>query len=346
VAVVERKSKDEIKERILEALNDKPLNALEISKAIGSNWSTVKTYVEELTSEKKIKEISFRNQTFYQKIIEDTYFNIPIKEEERDLFKFIFCNALEKYRELTGKPIRRTELAKLSAEINNTLKLNLPIVWYIYGPMPIMIIDTQKDYTPKFIPKNADEIKKAIEKWIRDNKRDFIRELKVEYYQRSNNTIYVLKEKIYRALEKEEYDSIPDLSFELLSAVICYSKKFGEIMEEFYGIASSASYIKLFDNPRFQNKFTLAFDSLWKYLAMNMLIDSLNTLGYSKEETAILLGPTVETKNYFAIESISELKEFLLENLPEKISPPKLTTIPPEARKVIDQWMDSEVWRD
>ena len=155
----ERKSPVEIKQKILEALNNKPLNAQEISKLINSNWSTVKNYVEELVNEKKIKEIVFGGQIIYQKIIEDTYFSIPIKEREREMLKFIFYNAIQSYKEIMGKPLRKTELAKLCAEINTDLNLNLPIVWYIYGPMPLMIIDTQKDYSTNFIPENANKIK-------------------------------------------------------------------------------------------------------------------------------------------------------------------------------------------
>ncbi len=342
----ERKSPEEIKTRILEALNDKPLNAQEISKSICSNWSTVKTYVEELAREGKIKEISFRGNSFYQKIIEDTYFNIPIKEAEREKFKFIFYNAIKIYKERTGKQIRRTELAKLSAELNTDLKLNLPIVWYIYGPMPLMIIDFQKDYTPKRIPENAREIEKAIDNWIKNSVRDRISELKIEYYQKSKNAVYFLKESIYQNLEKGKYDSISNILFEFLSAVISYDKKFKELVYELYEIASASEYIKLFEKKEFQNKFLLAFDSLWKYLASNMIFESLIGLGYSKEETELLIGPTIETKNHFASENMSELKEYFLEHLPEKVPIPKFSEMTEEARRIIDQWTDSGVWRE
>jgi predicted transcriptional regulator len=342
----ERKTPELIKEKILETLNKKPLNAQEISKAINSNWSTVKNYIEELVKEKKVKEISFRNQVVYQKITGDTYFDIPIKEKDREMLKFIFSYSIEKYKELTGKTIRRTELAKLSAEINTELNLNLPIVWYIYGPMPLMIIDIQKDYSIDFVPKNSQELKKSINNWIKNNTRDLIRELRVEYYEKSKNNLYVLKEKIYYELEKREYNSISNLVFDFLTAVISYDKRFEEMVTEFYEIVSGANYTKLYNNPKFQNKILLAFDSLWKYIASNLLTDSLNKLGYLKEERELLLGPTIETKNQFANENIKELKELYLENLPEKISAPKFKEINEEARKVIDQWIDSEVWRE
>jgi hypothetical protein len=346
MAEVERKTPQEIKQKISEALNDKPLNAQEISKAINSNWSTVKNYVEELVKEGKAKEISFSGQTIYQKITGDTYYNIPIKEEQRQMLKFIFYNAIQKYKEINGKNIRKTELAKLCAEINIDLGLNLPIVWYIYGPMPLMIIEIQKDYATEFIPENSIKIKKAISDWIKQHSKSLIRELRVECYQKSKNNIYFLKEQIYQELESNRYEEISNLFFDFLIATLSYDKNFEEIMSEFNSIISGANYIKLFNDSEFKNKFLLAFDSLWKYIASKMLIDSLNRLGYSKETILILLGQSIETKKHFANENIAELKEIYLEKLPEKLTPPKLSTINEEARKVIDQWMESEVWRE
>jgi predicted transcriptional regulator len=340
-----RKSPEEIKSKILEVLNDKPLNALEISKAINSNWSTVKTYVEEVVKEGKAKEINFAGQIIYQKIT-DTYYNIPITLEQEMLFKFIFDTAIKNYNKITRRTIRRTELAKLCAELNSSLNLNLPIVWYIYGPMPLMIIDIQKDYSSNFVPNNANEIGRYIDGWIRNNVKPLIRELKVEYYQKSKNQIYVLKEKIYHSLEKKNYNNFSELVFDFLSAVVSYNKEFEGINSEFYEIVSGASYIHLFENSIFQNKVLLCFDSLWKYLASNMLVDSLLKLNYSKEDVWILVGPIIETKLQLTRESIRELNEFYLENIPEKIVSPNLTEIDSEARKVLDQWMESETWRE
>ncbi|MEK6913812.1 MAG: hypothetical protein AABW47_04045 [Nanoarchaeota archaeon] len=346
VETTERKTPEEIKQKILEVLNDKPLNALEISKAIGSNWSTVKTYIADLIEEKKVKEIIFNGQIIYLKLTEDTYFNIPIKEEERKLFKFIFYNAIQKYKEITGKQIRRTELAKLCAEITTELKLQIPIVWYIYGPMPLMIIDIQKNYTTDFVPDNSQEIKKAIERWIRNSTKNLIRELRVEYYQKSKNEVYVVKEEIYWKLEKKDYNNLSDLFFNFLTSIVAYNKGFEQIVSPLYRIVSGAEYIKLLENKEFHSKLFLTFDCVWKYIAIHMLVDSLIKIGYPLSEKDLLLGQIIDTKNSFAMESINELNEFYMEHIPEKIPTPKFETINLEARKIIDQWTDSEVWRE
>ena len=343
-----KKTPEEIKEKILEALNDKPLNAQEISKVISSNWSTVKNYVEELVKEKKVKEIFFGEKNIiYQNITEDTYYNIPIKAEQRKILKFIFSNAIRLYKDKVGNDIRRTDLAKLTHYINSDLKLNLPIVWYIYGPMPLMIINLQKDYSTDFIPKNSEKIKEYIIDWIKEKRRDKVRELKMECYQNSKNELYETKEKIYQKLERGDFEEISDIIFDFYLSAITFNKELEYLVGRFYEVVSGLIYLKLpIKDQMIKNKILLAFDSIWRYTASKMLSNSLILLNYSKEDVEIYIGSAIETKKYQAEEMLKELEEKYLDFLPEKVSPPELSEINEEARKTIDQWTQSEVWRE
>lgn len=348
INVNERKTPEKIKEKILEALNNKPLNAQEISKEINSNWSTVKNYVEELIEEKKIKELTFGEKNIiYQRITGDTYYNIPITESQRETLKFIFYNAIKENSKLKGKPIRRTELAKMTYSLNSDLKLDLPLVWYIYGPMPLMIIDLQRDYFTEAIPKNADKIKEYIINWIKEKRKDKVKELRIECYQNSKNELYEIKEKIYQKLENGDFEELSSLSFDFLLKTVTFNKELEKLVERFYGIISGIMYLELQNkNLIIRNKILLSFDSIWRYIASKMLSSSLVLLNYSKEEIEIYLDSAIETKRYHAEEMLKELEERYLDLIPDKIPAPKLTVINDEARKVIDQWMDSEVWRE
>lgn len=344
----EKKTPQEIKNKILESLNDRPLNAQEISKKINSNWSTVKSYVEELVKERKVKEIVFGEKNIiYQNITGDTYYNIPIKPEQREVLKFIFSNAIKIYKDETGNDIRRTDLAKLTYHINSELKLNLPVVWYIHGPMPLMIIDLQKDYSTDFIPKNSEKIKEHIIDWIKEKRRDKVRELKVECYQNSKNELYETKEKIYQKLEKGDFEEMSDISFDFYLNAVTFNKELGYLVGRFHEVVSGTIYLKLqAKNQMIKNKILLAFDSIWRYIASKMLSNSLILLNYSKEEVEIYIGSAIETKKFQAEEMLKELEERYMDLMPEKISPPDISEINEEARKVVDQWMDSEVWRE
>jgi len=346
--VSERKTPEKIKEKILEALNNKPLNAQEISKEINSNWSTVKNYVDELIQEKKIKEIIFgEKNTIYQRITGDTYHNIPIKENQRKMFRFIFFNAIKEHNKIIGKQIRRTDLAKMTYYLNSELKLNLPLVWYIHGPMPLMIINTEKDYSTDFIPEDAEKIKGYIINWIKEKRKNKVRELRVECYQNSKNELYEIKEKIYQKLEKGDFEDLPDLSFDFCLKTLTFNKELEPLVSRFYEIVSGVIYLKLeVKDLIIKNKILLAFDSIWRYIASKILNNSLILLKYSKEEIEVYLGSAIETKKYQAEEMLKELDDRYMDLLPDKIPAPKLTAIDDEARKVIDQWMDSGVWRE
>ena len=66
----------------------------------------------------------------------------------------------------------------------------------------------------------------------------------------------------------------------------------------------------------------------------------------SKELILMVQSSAIETKKYQAEEMLKELEEKYLDFLPEKVSPPELSEINEEARKTIDQWTQSEVWRE
>ena len=343
----ERKTPEEIKAKILGALNDRPLNAQEISKVINSNWSTVKNYIEELVKEGKVKETTFGGNILYQKLIDDTYYNIPITDKQRNTLKFIFSSAIRIHREIKEEPIKRTALAKLTAELNSELDLKLPVVWYLYGPMPLMIMDLQKDYSTTQDIENSDKILKFIRGWIESKKDMCVKELKVEYYQKANHGLYLAKETLYANLKKGYFTDILKLTRDFYSKCLTYNDHFCELMEDFYDIVSGLNYLKVIEkNPKIKNQIFVTFDSLWKYVASKMLYDSLLSLGYAKEGINNYLGPAIETKKCLAIESIKDLDEEYISMLPdEMIHLKEEGDISMKIGKTMQGWAESETWR-
>ena len=342
----DRKTPEEIKQKILEALNDKPLNAQEISKVINSNWSTVKNYIDELIEERKIKVQLFGGSVIYQRLVEDTYYNIPITDEQRNTFKFIFSNAIRIHKEIKQEQIKRTELAKLTADLNSELNLKLPVVWYLYGPMPLMIMDLQKDYSTTEDIENSGRILKFIKKWIEEKKHTFIRELKVEYYQKVNNGLYQAKEVLYISMKKGEFMNISKLTREFYLKCLTYNDYFCELAEEFYSIISGLVYLKVIEtSPKIKNQIFITFDSLWKYVASKMLYDSLLSLGYNKENIDYYIGPAIETKKYLAVEAIKDLDEEYVAIIPNKPISIKEDEISKKIGEVTQEWVESETWR-
>jgi len=341
--ITERKTSEEIKQKILEALDEKPMNALEISKAICSNWSTVKSYIEELVQSQKVKEISFGEKTIYQKITEDTYFGIPIKEKDRKMLKFIISTAIKEYQEIKEEQIKKTELAKLIYSVNSNLNLNLPIVWYLYGPMPLMVLDLQNDYSTEFVPSNEQEIKKAIKGWIKEKTRKYVREMTKELYMQENAVLYDLKVRIYDILKDKNTGNLKDLLREFYLTSMA-SGLDSNMVYNLYNVVSGLEFLKKLNNHL--GEILLTFDGIWKYLASKNLYNSLKILKYSQEEIEIYLGIVIETKKYLAEEALSNLNETYLGELPKELPKYKADDLDKKISKVIDKYIESEVWRE
>ena len=336
----EKKTPEQIKGKILDALNAKPLNALDISKAINSNWSTVKSYIVELVKEEKVKELAFgEKNVIYVKVTGDTYFNLPVKEKDRDMMKFIFSNAIREYRRLKGTQIKKTELAKLVYHIDSKMNLKLPIVWYLYGPMPLMIIDVQRDYSTTYIPENGRQIIKEIEKWITEKSKMYVREIVKECYLQSNAKLYDLKQDLFAMLQSGKVDGIGNNAREFYLAYLTgdYSENERQMVYEFYSIVSGLEFLNKLSKEA-MSKILIALDGLWKFIASKTLYQSMIKIGYSKDELEIYLGSIIETKKMLAQESLNELNEEYLGALPSK--PIRL-----KENEVMDEWTQSESWR-
>lgn len=333
----ERKTPDEIKQKILEALNDKPLNAQEISKTINSNWSTVKNYIDELIKEKKIKEIVATDKINYYQKITDTYYNIPITKEQENLFKFLFNSIIQEYKKKDRLP-RRTDLAKDSVDVINKLGLKLPTAWYIYGQIPIMIPDPTKEFSTIYVPGNAEEIKKTIAHLLDIHKGMKIKEREQSHYVQYGNYLYQIKEKLLESLglmknEKE----IMDLFTQFY--VKCPISDFPEIFDLTERLHLTINKLIAIGSLKEQRvEAILSLEALWKFIASFQLLDSISkNPQYKKDEILQFnLGPAIETKKYCAEEAISNLESIYLSELSNKEV--DISEEAKEAREIMSDW--------
>lgn len=341
----ERKSPEEIKLKILEALNEKPLNALEISKAICSNWSTVKNYVEELVKINGLREINLGNQTVYQKITEDTYFNIPLKKEQREMFRYIFSKVIQEYKKSKNKQPSKTELAKIVVEVIDKAKLsNLPTVWYLYGKIPLMVVDPLRDYSTNYVPENREkaQIDKIIIEIVASKKGLYVRETKIEQYNRYNNQFYLIKEELFEKITKTKNNA----------AIIALLNKFYvscPILEDFpyiadytyktYFFACNLDNLGVFD--KHIPELIVLLDNLWKLISIHLFLETfpinLTTISSKKKLISLYLEHNLEIKKMAVQESLSNLEFVYMENLKNvKIKP--LSKEAAEIRKTMQDW--------
>ena len=315
----ERKAPGEIKSKILGALNDRPLSAQDIGKAIGSNWSTVKNYVQELVGEKKVKEIIATDKiTYYQKITE-TYYNIPITKKQEDLFKFLFSSIIREYKNIKSSP-NRTQLAKDSVEVINELKLDLPTAWYIYGQIPLMIPDPTKEFTTSFVPENAKQIGEIISKIVSKFNGMKVKERQQDHYVQYDNHLYIIKKSL---LEELGLMNNKKKILELFSQfyIKCPVSDFPDLFDLTERLNLTVNKLALLDLlEKYKVEAILSLESLWKFVASYQLLKSLSRNPQFKEDEIMQfnIGPAIETKKYCAEEAISNLESIYLSELPNK----------------------------
>lgn len=334
-----KKSREEIKQAILSSLAQKPLSIQQISEKISSNWSTVNEILKELEQEGKIKEIISTDKIkCYQRITGDTYYNIPITEEQRELFRYLFSIAIEEYKLQKERLPNKTELAKAVVDISKKAELNLPIVWYIYGQIPLMVSDPSRDYSNKFISKDNTKLREIAHQVIKGQTHKNTLELKLDHYAKYNSILYETKEKLFLELDSmKEEKQILDLFNEFyINCPINEHPEIFSLTERLVNVVKKLSLLSILKDNKI--KVILALESLWKFIAAYLLVDSLTkNATYDKEEIIQFnLGPALETRKYCSEEAISNIESIYLSKLTEKE-----TDIPKEAikaREIMSDW--------
>lgn len=331
--VNERKTPEEIKQRIVEALNDKPLNAQEISKIINSNWSTVKNYVEELIEEKKIKEIIFRGNSIYQRITEDTYFNIPITEEEREVFYFLFKNSKILFKK-NGKDPTKTDINKATVQIIDEFNLSAPVVWYLYGKMALLKYDPQKEYSVKidFEKEKQTKILSSLAKVVSElAKKKSSHEVREHQYTIYGQDFYQQKENLYFFLISsnlnQNRDRLKGYISDFVAKIPCETEfeKMCEIVSQFSITIRKMCFLKDLESCRKQILET--FDSIWKMIAVYSFFESLSKYPRFKNKDEIVvmgLENATGVKMSMAQDSLLDLEEIYLSKIKEETEAPIL----------------------
>lgn len=316
-----KKSRESIKQKILLILNKRPLSIQQLSRYVGSNWSTVSEVLQELREEGKVREIiSTEKIKFYQKNV-DTYYNIPISEKQKKEFMYLFSLIIEEYKNQKHRLPNRTELAKtaVAAIEHQELLLNLPTVWYIYGKIPLMVCDPSKEYSSEEKIENAEKIKKVVSKIVLFHMNMTAKELKKGQYEKYDMSLYKIKDKI---INSKSFDKgiLEDFNEFLVN---CPTKPNMPdvfiLTERFVEVVNKLSVVSNLEKHKMQILLTL--ESVWKYIALNLLFDSLTqNQEYSNvsEIMRFYLGKPIELRKECAKESISNLESIYLSELNEK----------------------------
>ncbi len=249
--------REEVFKAIKRVLLDGPKSISEISKEANINWRTAEENLTFLKNLGIVKEIEIKNtRTFYYKE-NDTYFGLPVKENQRKLISTIYYYIKKFSKELLNQEPTKTQAYKIISKINDKLKLNLPIGWYLYGPCCVQIYKGDESEEIKLSKENITIIKETTEKYCRlDNF-----QLQNEIYKENNEHLYLIKQELTTKNFKTKEEISP-----ILMDLIKYSPQ--EAVDVVTDFARATLLLGL-------EKTRTCLDFLWNYLARIRFRDSL-----------------------------------------------------------------------
>jgi DNA-binding transcriptional ArsR family regulator len=159
-----KKLRQEITKKILSCLEEKPLSIQEISKKVGSNWSTINHILKDLREERKVRELfSTKKLRLFKLARDDVYLDIPISKEGKSAGFYIYNKIKNEWARKTGKLPANTDVLKTAVDVLEKIGLDkeIPTVWYLFGKIPLLKYQQEIDYSSGKI-ENSEKIDKEI----------------------------------------------------------------------------------------------------------------------------------------------------------------------------------------
>ena len=233
-----KKSREEIKKAILDALEQKPLSIQQISEKAESNWSTINDVSEELKKEGKVRELIATDKIkIFAKKDYPVFYGIPLDEKIiNDSLALMKIIATEwKSEKKTNPPL--TTVQKIAVDVVEDCKLNLPVIEFHYGKVIPIIFDMGnkvKDIDVKKLRDNS-KILECIRKEILKHSEIAWRE-RNNQYKRYNMSLFQIKEEIQLIFKGK---NIKDMDLERLNRkIIEFALKYPVYEEEVYNLFS------------------------------------------------------------------------------------------------------------
>ena len=168
------------------------------------NWRTADKYLKQLEELNIVTKRKSGNSIIYYYYDKETFFNIPLNKEKKLLVEDIFAK-IKKY----SKNITKTQAHKIMFELNNKFNLNIPLAWYLYGPICLQQFKGNEKENNKLNKNQIKYLKEVTEEYSSiDNF-----ELENKIYKKTNNKLYLLK----KSLQNNENVNIQMMDLIMLS---------------------------------------------------------------------------------------------------------------------------------
>jgi len=269
------KTKD-IVDSIKELLKEGPKSISEISKELGINWRTAENYLEILEKLGLVDEVDNDHTRIYFYKDKNNYFELYVRKKDGRLISSIYHQIKKICQEKFGREPTMTQVYKIIWNVNNKLKLNLPIGWYRYGPCSVQIYQgNEDDY----------KIDSIISKSVKETTEEYCSmdssSLQDKIYKDEGKEPYLTKKKLMELKDSEEDKE--ELNNILMDMIKFSPKEAIEVVTDF----ARATLLLGWGETR-----ECFNDHVWKYITMVIFKESLE--GYYKKDLAQYFDKKIE----------------------------------------------------
>jgi len=218
----------------------------------------------------------------------DTFFGVFIKKEHKDIIKYLFKKITDYWIKSKNSKPTNTQIYKILVQLNNKLYLNLPIVWYKFGQIPVVSYNSN----------NLDIINlsniipdKEINNMVIENLKLNSRQIKLKQYNLGStdlHQVYDLKEKMISKFYENDFMFIKN-NFETFFRKIPYFKDENQTMNSFYEFLCVYNNLnrKLQLKNNYKELFNKLFNKFWDIIAINNFKNNIKEY-YRKNNINIL----------------------------------------------------------
>lgn len=240
---MERNSPSEIISSILNSLTKGEQTLTQLSNATKINRITVSQYISafekggivEVKTDGRERWVSLKNPV-------DTYFGLPIREEEKELMKKIYSVIKRYCKEIYNEEPKKTHVYKIIYDVMKERKLNLPVGWYQHGPCSVLIYSGNEESELKLDYESL--IKEKVKQYCKLSPIDLQKEIYIKY----NSKLYNIKEDIKSGKEIDPLELLKVVPKETLDLVTDFAR---------------ATLLLGWEKTR-----SIFFSSLWKYISL------------------------------------------------------------------------------
>ena len=279
------KSPEEVKEKVLEALDESPRTVEEISKLAGTSWPGTRKALEGLERLGVVRSVSTGKRRLYYKPTGKTWFDLPIGKREKEILEYIFWKAKSAWKAKLGTEPGKTSLQKIAVDVDRQLNLGLPTFRYMYGKMTILSKPGMAKPQHPNVHGLDGAIDLAVEKYL-----GTARDAKIKQYSEEGMEFYKLKQEIADNWENLFMSGL--LSQKLVELLLAApdDENIHDAIKDFLGIYSMVQNKgKL---GEFKYELWNLFENIWKEIALRMAYLDLANHGYTK-------GDLVEIENRY-----------------------------------------------